>query len=74
VVAVVLGLVDGARPVCAHLAGGDLTLRVDVSPISASATAGDGEDSPAGRAGRVERVWMEGPAEIVCEGVASITL
>jgi diaminopimelate epimerase len=70
VVAAVLGHVDGERPVRAHLAGGDLTLRVDMSPPLGGVQA----DSPTGRAARVERVWMEGPAEIVCEGVATITL
>lgn len=70
VVAAVLGHVDGERPVRAHLAGGDLTLRVDMSPPLGGVQA----DSPTGRAARVERVWMEGPAEIVCEGVANITL
>jgi diaminopimelate epimerase len=69
VVAAVLGHVDGERPVHAHLAGGDLTPRVDMSP-----QLGGQADSPTGRAARVERVWMEGPAEIVCEGVATITL
>lgn len=66
VVATVLDRVDPTKPVHAHLTGGDLTLRVDFSPTAAK----EGRD----RYQSVERVWMEGPADVVFDGVARVTL
>jgi len=65
VVAAVLGHIDPMKPVHTQLAGGDLTIRVDTLPGWADSKE---------RHQLVERVWMEGPANIVFDGIAHVPL
>lgn len=70
VLAAVLGHVDQSAPIHVHLAGGDLTLRVDFT--TADAASRWSSLPPGERAALVGTVWMEGPAEIVFEGVVNV--